>query len=144
MRERFPEAKFSIHMVRGWKEEASFVGQTKNPVMVTVPVNGKPTQLDITQEMRQACEALLPPVIESMLDLLSRVAPEYQERVRNNIIVSGGTGLIRGLGPRLEQELAAFGGGKVKVVKDPVFAGSDGGLSIAMDAPDTEWERLTA
>jgi rod shape-determining protein MreB len=72
------------------------------------------------------------------------VAQEYQERVRNNIIVSGGTGLIRGLGPRLEQELAAFGGGKVKVVKDPVFAGSDGGLSIAMDAPDTEWERLTA
>jgi rod shape-determining protein MreB len=144
MRERYPEAKFSIHMVRSWKEEASFVGATRNPVVVSVPVNGKPTHLDITQEMRQACEAILPPLVESMLDLLSRVQPEYQERVRQNIILSGGTGLIRGLGPRLEHELAAVGGGKVRVVKDPVFAGSDGGLAIALDAPDSEWERLSA
>jgi rod shape-determining protein MreB len=144
VRERYPEARFSIHMVRAWKEESSFVGPSKTPVMVTVPVNGKPTQIDITSEMKQACEALLPPMVESMLDLLSRVAPEYQEKVRNNIIVSGGTGLIRGLGPRLEQELSVFGGGKVKVVKDPVFAGSDGGLSIALDASDSEWEKLVS
>ncbi|HVT60939.1 MAG TPA: rod shape-determining protein [Thermoanaerobaculia bacterium] len=143
MRERYPEARFSVHMVREWKETSSFVGQTKNPVLVTVPVNGKPTQLDISQEMRQACEGILPPLVESMLDLLSRVQPEYQERVRNNVIVSGGTGLIRGLGPRLEQDLAAVGGGKVRVVKDPVFVGSDGGLSIAMDAPDSDWEKLS-
>jgi rod shape-determining protein MreB len=144
IRGRYPEAKFSIHMVREWKEEGSFVGNPKNPVVVTAPVNGKPTQLDITQDMRTACESLLPPMVESMLDLLSRVEPEYQEKVRNNIVLSGGTGLIRGLGPRLEQELQAVGGGKVRVVKDPIFVGSDGGLAIAMDAPDSEWERLTS
>lgn len=144
LRERHPEAKTSIHMVRGWKEESSFVGNPKSPVLVTAPVNGKPTQIDITQEMRLACESVLPPLVESMLDLLSRVQPEYQERVRNNIILSGGTALIRGLGPRLEQELQAVGGGKVRVVKDPIFIGSDGGLSIALDAPDTDWERLSA
>lgn len=144
LRERHPEAKTSIHMVRGWKEESSFVGNPKAPVVVTAPVNGKPTQIDITQEMRLACESVLPPLVESMLDLLSRVQPEFQERVRNNIILSGGTALIRGLGPRLEQELQAVGGGKVRVVKDPVFIGSDGGLSIAMDAPDSDWERLSA
>ena len=112
------------------------------PVVVTAPVNGKPTQLDITKEMRQACESILPPMVETMLDLLSRVQPEYQERVRNNIVLSGGTGLIRGLGPRLEQELQAVGGGKVRVVKDPIFVGSDGGLAIATDAPDSDWEKL--
>ena len=69
-RERYPEAKFSIHMVRTWKEEGSFVGESKTPVMVTAPVNGKPTQLDITREMRQACESIVPPMAESMLDLL--------------------------------------------------------------------------
>jgi rod shape-determining protein MreB len=142
-RERYPEAKFSIHMVRKWKEEGSFVGETKTPVVVTAPVNGRPTELDITREMRQACESIVPPMAESMLDLLSRVQPEYQEKVRNNIVLSGGTGLIRGLGARLEQELVAVGGGKVKVVKDPIFVGSDGGLSIAIDAPDTDWERLS-
>ena len=142
-RERYPEARFSIHMVRTWKEEGSFVGTTKAPVVVTAPVNGKPTQLDITREMQQACESILPSLTESMLDLLSRVQPEYQERVRNHVVLSGGTGLIRGLGQRLEQELQAVGGGKVKVVKDPIFVGSDGGLSIATDAPDTDWERLS-
>jgi len=144
IRDRHPQASVSIHMVRTWKEEGSFVGQTKTPILVTAPVNGKPTELDITNEMRQACEGILPPLVESMLDLLSRVQPDYQERVRNNIVVSGGTGLIRGLGPKLEQELQAVGGGKVRVVKDPVFVGSDGGLSIALDAPDEDWERLSA
>ena len=119
------------------------MGEPKSPVVVTAPVSGRPTQLDITREMRQACESILPPLVESMLDLLSRVQPEYQERVRNGIILSGGTGLIRGLGARLEQELQAVGGGKVKVVKDPVFVGSDGGLAIATDAPDSDWERLS-
>lgn len=140
---RYPDAKFSIHMVREWKEEGSFVGNSKTPVVVTAPVNGKPTEIDITGEMRQACEALLPPLVESMLDLVSRVDPEYQEKVRNNVVLSGGTGLIRGLGPRLEQELAAIGGGKVRVVKDPIFIGSDGGLSIALDAPENDWEKLS-
>ncbi|HZF10929.1 MAG TPA: rod shape-determining protein [Thermoanaerobaculia bacterium] len=144
LRERHPQARFSIHMVRSWKEEGSFVGEPRSPVLVTVPVNGRPTQIDITQEMRQACESILPTLVESMLDLLSRVQPEFQEKVRNNVILSGGTGLIRGLGPRLEQELRAVGGGRVTVVKDPVFVGSDGGLAIAQDAPDADWEKLTA
>jgi len=144
VRDRNPQASVSIHMVRTWKEEGSFVGNSKTPVIVTVPVAGKPTQIDITNEMRQACEGIVPPMAESMLDLLSRVQPEFQEKVRNSIIVSGGTGLIRGLGPRLEQELAAVGGGKVRVVKDPVFVGSDGGLAIALDAPENDWERLSS
>ncbi len=93
--ERYPEARFSIHMVREWKEKHSFVGEPKPKVMVTAPVNGKPTQLDITNEMRAACEGLMPPVVETMLDLLSRVEPEYQERVRNNVVLSGGSGLIK-------------------------------------------------
>jgi rod shape-determining protein MreB len=86
---------------------------------------------------------LLRPVAETMLDLVSRVEPEYQERVRQNVVLSGGTGLIRGLGPALERALQEVGGGRVKTVEDPVFVGSDGGLAIALDAPDTEWERLT-
>jgi hypothetical protein len=28
-------------------------------------------------------------------------------------------------------------------VKDPIYVGSDGGLAIAMDAPESDWVRLT-
>ena len=64
--------------------------------------------------------------------------------MRQNVILSGGTALIRGLAPRLEQALAEVGGGKVRVVQDPIFVGSDGGLAIAQDAPDGDWEKLSA
>ena len=66
-----------------------------------------------------------------MLDLLARVEPEFQERVRNNIILSGGGGLIRGLPEALEDALRGVGGGKVRFMDDPVFIGSDGGLALA-------------
>jgi rod shape-determining protein MreB len=131
-------------MVRGWKEKHSFVGSAGETVKVTVPVKGVPTEIDITNELRAACESLLAPTIETMLDLLSRVEPEFQEQVRANIILSGGGGLIRGLDKALEDALKQVGGGKVTVMHDPVFVGSDGGLALATDAPDTDWEKLSA
>lgn len=140
--ERFPTATITVYMVREWKEKHSFVGNPPGRVTVTAPVVGVPTELDITQEMRAACESIVPPLIETMLDLLSRVEPEFQEKVRNHIILSGGGGLIRGLGPALEQALKQVGGGKVKVLQDPVFVGSDGGLALASDAPEGDWEKL--
>jgi rod shape-determining protein MreB len=130
-------------MVRAWKERSAFVGKPAQRVVVTMPVAGKPTQLDITDDMRSACESLVPPVTETMLELLSQVEPEFQERVRQNIILVGGSSLIRGLAERLQQGLGEVGGGKVRVVSDPTFAGSDGGLAIALDALDTDWDMLT-
>jgi rod shape-determining protein MreB len=65
VQERYPEAQFSIHMVRAWKEQSGFVGKPPERVLVTAPVAGKPTQLDITNELRSACESLVPPVTET-------------------------------------------------------------------------------
>lgn len=144
VQERYPQTNVTIFMVREWKEKHSFVGNANAKVVVTAPVKGVPTELDITNEMRAACEVILAPVIETMLDLLARVEPEFQERVRNNIILSGGGGLIRGLGGALEQALRDVGGGKVRYMQDPVFIGSDGGLALATDAPEGDWEKLSA
>jgi rod shape-determining protein MreB len=141
---RYPEANFSMHMIREWKEALSFVGEPKGQVEVEAPVRGVPTRLDITDEMRQACESLLPPVSETMIDLISRVQPEYQAKVRQNVILSGGSGLIRGFGAALQHALREIGGGQVRVVKDPIFVGSDGGLALATDAPASDWEKLSA
>ncbi|HJX11319.1 MAG TPA: rod shape-determining protein [Candidatus Binatia bacterium] len=143
IREHHPDAQLSIHMIREWKEKWSFVGEPKAQVLVTVPAKGKAAELDITNEMRTACESILPPVCETMIDLLTRVEPEYQEKVRNNVIVSGGSSLIAGLPDALEKALSELGGGRVTVVKDPIFAGSDGGLAIARDATSSDWEKLS-
>lgn len=142
--ERYPQANVTVFMVREWKEKHSFVGNSAQSVIVSAPVKGVPTDLDITNEMKAACETILPPIVETMLDLLARVEPEFQERVRNNIILSGGGGLIRGLAEALETALKSVGGGKVKYMQDPVFIGSDGGLALATDAPEGDWEKLSA
>jgi rod shape-determining protein MreB len=112
--------------------------------MVTVPVKGKTTDLDITDEVRAACESILSPISETMADLLARVEPEYQEKVRSNVIMAGGSSAISGLPEALEHALAELGGGRTSTVKEPVFAGSDGGLAIARDASGSDWERLAA
>lgn len=143
IREGHPDAQFSIHMIREWKEKWSFVGEPKDRVMVMVPIKGKATEIDITQEMRNACESILPPVCETMITLLMKVDPEFQDRVRNNVILAGGTSLISGLAEAVTKALNELGHGKATVVKDPIFAGSDGSLAIALDASSSDWERLS-
>jgi len=144
VRAKHPEAQFSIHMVREWKEKSSFVGESPAPVVVTVQVGAKSTPVDITAEMRRACESLVAPIAETMLDLLARVEPEYQDRVRHNVVLAGGGSLIPGLAPRLTEILDEVGGGAVRTVNDPVFAGSNGSLALALDAAEGEWEVLEA
>jgi rod shape-determining protein MreB len=124
------------------KEKWSFVGAPTTRAMVTVPVAGKPMRFDITNEIRAACEILVPPVSETMLELLSRVEPEFQEKVRHNITLAGGGSQIFGLGEVLEHALADVGGGRVQTVNDAVFAGADGSLTLALDAMDADWENL--
>ncbi len=139
-----PDGRFSIHMVREWKEKHSFVGDAKQPVVVRFPVKGKPADVDITAEMKKACESIVGPIAETMLDLLSKVEPEYQEKVQRNVVLAGGGSQIPGLAAALEKVLLEVGGGRVKAVEDPVFAGANGGLAIALDAPEGEWEPLSA
>ncbi len=143
IREKHPDAQFSVHMLRAWKESRSFVGEPKDRVMVNVPIKGKMTEIDITQEMRTACESILAPLCETMTTLLMKVDPEYQDKVRNNVILAGGTSLIAGLPEAIGNALKDLGGGRATVVSDPVFAGSDGGLAIARDASSSDWEKLS-
>ncbi len=58
------------------------------------------------------------------------------------MILAGGGSQIPGLSAALQNALAEFGGGHVKRVEDPVYAGASGGLAIALDAPDGDWEQL--
>ena len=51
--------------------------------------------------------------------------------------------LIAGLADAITHALSDLGGGRATVVKDPVFAGSDGSLAIAQDASSSDWEKLS-
>ena len=143
LQEHHPEAQFSIHMVRAWKEKWSFVGEPNGSVKATTTVDGRPKEFDITAEMRTACESIVAPISETVTDLISRVEPEYQQRVLNNIILAGGSSLIAGLPEAIESALSELGKVRITLIQDPIFAGSDGGLAIAGDASEEDWEKLS-
>jgi hypothetical protein len=48
------------------------------------------------------------------------------------------------MGQVMQEALKEVGGGQVRVVKDPIFVGSDGGLALAKDAPASDWEKLSS
>lgn len=139
---KYPEAQLTVNMCKSFKEKYGFVNDAKDKIEVQIPVNGKPTPHDVTNEIREACTLLVAPCVEGIVKLVSSFNPEFQERIKNNIVLSGGGGQMDGLGKKIEDNLGAIGGGKVTVVEEPLYAGANGALQLAMDMPGEYWQQL--
>jgi rod shape-determining protein MreB len=140
--EKHPEADFTLNMVRRFKEKHGFVGESKRRVKVEAPVDGKFTQFDITEEMRKACESPMPAIIETVIDLIAGFDPEFQASVRNNIILAGGGSQITNLDSYLTDAMKQFEPCKFTCIQDPLYAGADGALQLAVDMPEEFLEKL--
>ena len=140
--EKYPEASVTVNMCRRFKENYGYVSDTKDVITVKMPVQGKPTDFDITAEMKQACEILVEPILDGIHKLVATFNPEFQDKIRNNIILGGGGSLMRGLNKRIEDGLERVGGGKVTVVEEAVYAGANGALQLALDMPAEYWQKL--
>ncbi|VVB87760.1 MreB/Mbl protein [uncultured archaeon] len=138
--ENYTNVRVSQEMARKWKEEYSFVGNPEEEIVVEVPVDASVLKLSITQEMRKACESILPDIVDGISSLISTYDPEFQEELRSNLYLAGGGSLIRNLDKVLEHELELIGGGKVFKAADPVFGGADGALKLATDMPREFWQ----
>ncbi len=136
------DAQFSLNMVKRVKEQHSTILKTTDPIKVTFPVNGRPVELDITDQVRSACGMIVPGIISSIHQLVASFDPEFQDRLRNNVILAGGGSQISGLDKAIEDGLRELGGGHVQVVEEPVYAGANGGLKLAYDMPEKYWELL--
>lgn len=142
LRENHPEADFTLNMVRRFKEQYGFVGSARKKVEVELPVHGKFTKHDIAAEISQACASILPAIAETAMELISNFDPEFQERVRSNIILAGGGSQIAGIMDYLEEAMSDFSPCKFTVVDDPLFAGADGALELANDMPEQYWGKI--
>jgi rod shape-determining protein MreB len=142
IKEKFPEAQFSINMIREIKERHASVSPRMDEVTELLPVAGKPTKFDLTELVYKACYSLIPPTIAALQDLIATYDPEFQAKMRSNILLGGGGCRIKGLGLAIEKALEEYGGGKVKTVEEPEFAGSNGALKIALDMPETFWKEF--
>ena len=140
--EKYPKADFTLSMVRKFKEEYGFVGEPGSKVEVKVPVEGRFIAHDITEELRKACESIMPPIVETAMELIAGFDPEYQEKVRGNIILAGGGSLIKGIDAYLTAAMKKFEPCKFTCVEDPLHAGASGALELAKDMPEEYLEQL--
>lgn len=143
LKETLPQAQFTPNMVKQIKERHGFVGDTTDPVIVELPVAGKPTSFDITDQIRTACRAMIPPIVDALGELVASFDPEFQSRLKGNVLLGGGGSQIIGLARAVEAEMhEKLGEGKVLAVEEPVYAGASGALKIAHDMPAEFWEQL--
>lgn len=140
--EKYPEADFTMNMVRRYKEKFSFVGSARKKVEVDIPVRGKMIAHDISNEMRRACESIMAPIAETAMDLIANFDPEFQDKVRNNIIIAGGGSQIAGLAEYLTEAMADWAPCKLVCVDNPLYSGADGALALALDMPEEYWETI--
>ena len=61
---------------------------------------------------------------------------EYQQILRNNIILSGGGSLIDGIADRIASEIADIGDVRVCALKTPSTQWQLGALKLASEMPD--------
>ena len=139
----FPEAQFSVQMLKAIKEKYSSVAEQVEPVIVELPVNGKPTKFDITNELRSACQTIVAPIVEGLADLVGTFDPEFQERLKNRVLLAGGGSQIKGLDYAIARQMEErLGSGVVTRSEEPMYGGAGGALKIAHDMPADFWKQL--
>lgn len=142
IKEAYPQAQFTVNMVRNLKERYGFVSRKTDMVMCTLPVKGKPTEFDITDQLRKACSNIVSGIVNAITKLVAGYDPEFQHKLRNNVLLAGGGSQMIGLPDLIEKGMKRVGGGKVNRVEEPVFAGANGALRLAKRMPEHYWQIL--
>ncbi len=141
--EAYPETQFTIQMVKNIKERFASVADQMEPAIVNLPVNGKPTEFDVSKQLRDAAQGIVGPIVEGLASLISSFDPEFQVRLKERVLLAGGGSQIRGLDSAIEREMHnRLGTGKVIRIEEPIYGGANGALKIAHDMPGDFWEKL--
>jgi rod shape-determining protein MreB len=142
LRKTDSKVRLSLNMAREIKERHGFVHDLNENIVVTFPVDGVPTQVDVTGPLKRACQSLVEPILDGVRKVISRFDPEFQRPLLDNIVLAGGGSQLLGLDRQLEKALRPLGGGSVRRVYDSVFAGAVGALKLATNMPLSNWQRL--
>jgi rod shape-determining protein MreB len=140
---RYPKAQLTRNMARQIKEKYGFVTDPHQTCAVTLTEAGRPKSFDVTDPLRIACRSIVPPIVEAIYRLIGTFDPEFQQRLRGNVVLAGGGSRLTGLALLIEKDLEGLGGGRVVAVEEPTYAGSNGGLRLAMEMPARYWKALS-
>lgn len=144
IRESHPEAQFSMQMVKALKEKHASVLKESGAAIVNLPVAGKPTPFDLSREIRESCLEIVEPIVGGLAKLIGSFDPEFQDRLKNRVLLAGGGSQIVGLDAAIETHMRErLGSGNVVRTEESLYGGGIGALKIASDMPDDYWEQLS-
>ncbi|MBN1348045.1 rod shape-determining protein [candidate division KSB1 bacterium] len=135
-------AQLTKDMAKKWKEEYSFVLEPEKPAVIELTIEGKPVRVDITKNIKESCESIVPEIVACVKTIIASFDPEFQPELKQNIILAGGGSSIRNIDKMFTRELRSLGAVQVHRVEEPFMAGSKGALSLARDLTDDYWRAL--
>ncbi len=139
---KYPDVQLTPQIVRRIKEKHGYASDTSEPVEVTLTSKGIPSEYDITDILRQSCLKLTDPICKAVQELVGTFDPDFQERLRNNIIIAGGGSRLKGIDIAIEKSLREYGGGNAACVQDAEYCGCAGALKMCMEMPEEYWEKI--
>ncbi len=143
IKEKHEDVDFTVAMIKRFKEENAFISKQGEKVFIELPVKGKPTSVDVTEELRKACRTIVPEIVDGIRKLVAAFDPEFQRGLKRNVILAGGGSQMVGLRKEIEDYMKeALGYGRVTTVEEPVYAGANGALKLCKDMPDEYWDDL--
>jgi len=137
-----PDVQLTPKIIKEIKEKYGFVSDLSDPVKVTLNSKGIPNEYDITELLRDCCLKLTDPVSAAIQQLVASFDPDFQEKLRHNVILAGGGSRLKGIDIAVEKSLAAYGGGKAECVPDAEYCGSVGALKMCIEMPEQYWEKI--
>jgi rod shape-determining protein MreB len=144
VRENYPEVNLPISMIRGFKEDHSYVGEPESGVRVKVPVEGKPRKIEIGKQVGEACNRLVDEITESLKNIIASASPQSVFSLLQNIILTGGGSRIRNIDQEIQQRLLDEGFENPEVrLSDKNYAPlvAIGALKVAKAAREDQWVR---
>ena len=136
IKKKYTGAQVTKDMVRKWKEASSYVGGEAREVTVELSVDGKRQVVDIGDLILEACELIIPKIGNAIKRNVAGADPEYQQILRNNIILSSRGSLNDGVAERVASEISDIGDVRVWCVEDPINSVAAGALKLASEMPD--------
>lgn len=142
MKQHEKQVQLSLKVACEIKEKFGFVSNEEDAAIVTLPIAGKPTQIDVSNQLDSACRSIVPGIVEALRELISKLAPEFQSSLLRNVLLGGGGSQLKGLDRQIEEALQPYGKANVTHVDDTVFAGATGALKMAMSMPADYWRQI--
>lgn len=143
--QKYPDCDLSMPKVREIKEEFSYVGELKGPIVVERVIGGKVKKLDVGEEIGRACHELLDLVFEGVREVIAKANPDSVPELLQNIVLTGGGSQIKNFDTELQKLLEddGFNQPKVRVAgKDYKQFVARGAIKAARAAKERQWQTL--